>query len=258
MTAIGKSAFRESGNLSKVVLPATITSIGSYAFYYCIALTDVYCSGVVPPTCYSPGETFSFAALYSATLHVPDEALTTFGSTQPWGSFGNIVGGVEAETFFVPTHRPVYEEYTGMWCGYCPRGAVWMAIMKDLYPDDWIGISYHYNDDLQMLNTSDFPMVISCYPSGYFDRQGSNYTSSLESPWQSRCIVEAPANIELDAMLDADGENILCTAEVVFSKDAVGDNYEVEFILVADSLYKDNWYQKNFYAVGTVTGYEGY
>ena len=258
LTNIAEGCFYNCESLLEVSIPASVSSIDSAAFEKCYALSDIYCSGTVPPEATVPDATFADSTLHSATLHVPAEALSEYSNTRPWSEFSNIVGDMEAETYYAPVHRPVYEEYTGMWCGYCPRGAVWMAIMKDLYPEDWIGISYHYRDDLQMLDKSDFPLSVSSYPSGYFDRQGSNYTSSLSSKWLSRCSVDAPAGIEAEASVDADYENILCTAKLVFAEDADGDDYEVEFILVADSLHNDSWYQKNFYSGDSVSSYEEY
>lgn len=41
VTAVGKSAFRESTDLYGVVLPATITTIGNRAFYKCQSMVEV-------------------------------------------------------------------------------------------------------------------------------------------------------------------------------------------------------------------------
>ncbi|MCF0177242.1 MAG: hypothetical protein HUJ90_01335 [Bacteroidales bacterium] len=39
----------------------------------------------------------------------------------------------------------VMEEFTGTWCGYCPRGIATMEYLKDTYGDRFIGISLHGN-----------------------------------------------------------------------------------------------------------------
>ena len=252
VTTIGNYAFYNCSILTSVSIGENVTGIGNAAFYGCDSLENIYSLNSTPAKCASR---YCFSN-YDATLHVTANAVSTYASTSVWKEFNNIVG--DMETYYVLSHRPVYEEYTGMWCGYCPRGAVWMAIMKDSYPEDWIGISYHYNDDLQMLNKSDFPLSVNSYPSGYFDRQGSSYTSGLSSQWLSRCSIGTPASIEVEASIDADYENIICTAKLIFMEDVDGDDYEVEFILVADSLHNDSWYQKNYYSSSSVSSYEEY
>lgn len=53
----------------------------------------------------------------------------------------------------------VVEEWTGTWCGYCPRGIVGMGYMKEKYGDDgFIGIAVHGNN-----GTARDPMTISSY-----------------------------------------------------------------------------------------------
>src|SRR5690606_4188824 len=39
--------------------------------------------------------------------------------------------------------RAVVEEGTGTWCQYCPRGAVMMNRMSDIYGDSYVGIAVH-------------------------------------------------------------------------------------------------------------------
>ena len=43
----------------------------------------------------------------------------------------------------VPHRKIVVEEYTAMWCGYCPRGIALMENLAKTYPDDFIGIAVH-------------------------------------------------------------------------------------------------------------------
>ena len=70
----------------------------------------------------------------------------------------------------LPKHRSVVEEYTGTWCGYCPRGFVGLEEMNRLYPDDFIGISYHNGDPMEI--TSQFPSDVNGFPDCWLDRKG--------------------------------------------------------------------------------------
>jgi len=125
----------------------------------------------------------------------------TYSATNP-GHFQNIKvwltginGGVDAnpanDTTFTTSFvingtnnaekKPLCEEYTGAWCGFCPNGGNNAKILSDANPAG-IFISYH-NDDLMSTPASD--VVISNYVGGGFpslsiDRhyfQGENYIS---------------------------------------------------------------------------------
>ena len=51
VTGIGSSALASHAEMRYVTIPATITTIDSYAFAYCSALSEVHFKGKVPPTC---------------------------------------------------------------------------------------------------------------------------------------------------------------------------------------------------------------
>lgn len=76
----------------------------------------------------------------------------------------------------LPKHRALLEEYTGTWCGYCPRGYVGLAAMNRLYPDDFIALSYHNSeskkkpDPMEVIPGSDYPSNITVFPSAWLDR----------------------------------------------------------------------------------------
>lgn len=55
--------------------------------------------------------------------------------------------------------RIVIEEWTGTWCGFCPRGIWGMDYMKENYPDDFIGIAVHSSNGSSQLD----PMNLSSY-----------------------------------------------------------------------------------------------
>lgn len=50
-----------------------------------------------------------------------------------------------------PKHPLIAEEATGTWCQWCPRGAVFMDLMENDYPDDFIAIAVHgaQNDPME-------------------------------------------------------------------------------------------------------------
>ena len=47
---------------------------------------------------------------------------------------------------YQPFKRVLCEEYTGTWCGWCPRGHYYMEKMDHDYPETYIGIATHSGD----------------------------------------------------------------------------------------------------------------
>lgn len=168
----------------------------------------------------------------------------------------------------LPKHRALLEEYTGTWCGYCPRGYVGLAAMNRLYPDDFIALSYHNSeserkpDPMEVMPGSDYPSNISGFPSAWLDRAyevdaygGFNASSTelgIDDAWKAVCGLLAEANIDVKAELNADKTAVEAKANVSFPLEINNARYGVEFVLVADGLTgtADGWTQKNYYAKG--------
>lgn len=67
-----------------------MTSIGSGAFRDCSDLLDVYCYAEKVPSTVS--DAFESSYPEYVTLHVPDASIESYRATEPWSSFGKIVG----------------------------------------------------------------------------------------------------------------------------------------------------------------------
>lgn len=158
----------------------------------------------------------------------------------------------------LPTHRVVFEEYTGTWCGFCPRGYVALEVMNKLYPDDFIGISYHNEDDMEIMSSSSYPNAVSGFPAAYYDRTyssdpyyGMNDADefAIEDEWLQLCEeVMAPANIDVSGTLSDDETTVTVNATATFAADYTDTDYSIELILIHDSLYAASWGQSNYYA----------
>lgn len=177
---------------------------------------------------------------------------------------GQELKGVKSEGNIIvynvlPKHRAVMEEYTGTWCGWCPRGLVALEVMSRLYPDDFIGLSYHNGDPMAVMESSQFPSSVSGFPNADIDRRfGSldpfygvqNEGFGIETLWKKCCEVVAPASVDVEAAYSDDGKTINAKATMVFPVSLTdGDRYKVEFVLVADDLHGEgeSWLQKNYY-----------
>ncbi len=72
---------------------------------------------------------------------------------------------------FTPVNTPVFEEATGTWCQWCPRGAVFMDSLVKVHPEV-IAIAVH-NSDPMTVTAYDAGMgnLIGGYPSGLVGRK---------------------------------------------------------------------------------------
>lgn len=166
----------------------------------------------------------------------------------------------------LPTHRAVMEEYTGTWCGYCPRGFVAMKLMADLYPDQFIGLAYHNGDPMEVMSLSDYPSSVSGFPEAYLDRAISvdpYYGSGSEElgvkdDWLLRCDELSPADVDVVATIDDEETAVEITATFTFPVGEDDANYEAEFVLMADSLSGESsdWAQVNYYYSGYSFSYD--
>ncbi len=78
---------------------------------------------------------------------------------------------------FIPAKGIVFEEATGTWCGWCPRGHVAMEYMENNYPG-FLGVAVH-NDD---------PMAVNYYDSGLTGVTGGgwpNGTADRNPSWSN-------------------------------------------------------------------------
>lgn len=185
---------------------------------------------------------------------------------QPNGATTGTDGQTSVAVFAsLPRHRAILEEYTGLWCAYCPRGAVALEEMKRRHPDDFIGISYHAGHpsidfstyDYEPLQfTTDFPNTVDHYPTSWLDRMYetdpfcgvSTYrTFGIEELWLERCKAFAPAWVDLAVTLSDDQKVITAESTLNFVIDAPQHPYRLAYLLVADSLYDESWLQNNAY-----------
>ena len=155
-----------------------------------------------------------------------------------------------------PKHKPLMEEYTGTWCGWCPRGMAAMEAMTELYGDDFVGVAYHEGDAMQI--TSLFPREISGYPGCTIDRVGDSMdpfggsaggSLGIKNDWTARAALEA-------VWSDEDKTQILVKSTTSFVRSLSENPYRLTYILVADDLSGTGryWSQVNNYS--GQTGYD--
>ena len=149
---------------------------------------------------------------------------------------------------------PVIEEFTGTWCGWCPRGMVGMEKVHETYGDQVVQIAAH-NGDIMAINA--YQPVINTFaggfPSSITDRQFeadpsfSGLKSALNSAWNR----VSPGTIELSAQWsNAEKKAVTFNTKTTFSYSDNDGKYAIAFVLTEDGLRgtNSNWVQQNYYS----------
>ena len=90
VTSIEEGAFYKCSGLTSVTIGSGVQFIGIEAFGKCPNLLDVYCYAENVP--YTESDAFEESPITNATLHVPAGSVESYNATEPWSSFGKIVG----------------------------------------------------------------------------------------------------------------------------------------------------------------------
>ncbi len=151
----------------------------------------------------------------------------------------------------------VYEEGTGTWCGWCPRGLVGLNTMAHNYTDgSWIGIGVHNSDPMAVPEYDQgIGTFISGYPSGVMNRENviDPGLSSLEPAYLAAKEDIPLAKIEVTARTWDEGtREIAVEATSNFAMDLTGTAYNVAMVIVENELSGTTaqWNQANYYAGG--------
>lgn len=156
----------------------------------------------------------------------------------------------------VPKHRAVLEEYTGFWCGWCPRGFVALEKLAELYPDEYVLMSYHNEDELEIMPSANYPSYVAGFPSAWIDRvqdvdpyYGSGENNfGIENDLAARNQVFGCADIDFTSKLSEDGNQVIVNTKVTFPYDITDNQFMLSYALVEDGLTDPSWSQSNYYS----------
>ena len=152
-----------------------------------------------------------------------------------------------------PSVTPVIEEFTGTWCGWCPRGIVGMEKIHEQYGDRVVQIAAHSGD---VMAISAYNAIINTFCSGYpgsvTDRQYDADPSftGLKNVLSRAFSRTAAGSIELSAIWDSEDQKAVVfntKTKFVYSDD--DGKYAIAFVLTEDGMTgtNSNWAQQNYY-----------
>jgi hypothetical protein len=250
LTSISTGTTQETG--ASVDIAGTITNLGSNP----ITAMDITWNGntenltglnIAPLATYDFTHSMQFTVVNgSTTIDVSVDAVNGGADTDASDNSASIdVSGVA----FIPTKRIVFEEATGTWCGWCPRGHVFMEYMEDNY-DDFLGVAVHNSDP--MANTvydSGFAALIGGYPSGAADRNpayADTDPSNFEAVYLALQSEIAPAELTVNQAMVTFDE---VTRELVVPVSA-------EFVKALNGDYRFGMIMTENEVTGTTSGYD--
>ncbi|MDR0505215.1 MAG: Omp28-related outer membrane protein [Dysgonamonadaceae bacterium] len=180
--------------------------------------------------------------------------------------FNNTLSGTLNVFKYTFPKKIVVEEGTGTWCMWCTRGIVGMAMMKEKYPETFIGIAVH-NDDVMTVTQYDnamtsrffkgFPIMVvnrkkSLIGDPYFDAENF-YNLEMDIPTQ--------IGVKLNGgFTNEDKKTLTLKTYVTFGYS--GDvNFKLAYVLIENGVTgtESAFWQQNAYAGGyngEMGGYE--
>ena len=162
----------------------------------------------------------------------------------------------------IPVRVAVGEEGTGTWCGWCPRGHVFMEQMHDDYSsDEFIGIAVH-NGDIMTISEYDSNIGFSGYPNAHMNRERRAIDpSALEANMDIRDEIN-PFDANIEVTYDEATREVTMVATATPRTDINSGDFRMSIVMTEDHVVGTTaaYNQANYYSGGTTImgGYEGW
>ncbi len=158
---------------------------------------------------------------------------------------------------YVPAHRPLVEEFTGTWCGWCTRGYIAMELLAEEFGDDVVLAAYHDGDAMAV--TNNYPVNVKGLPSSTINRNGivdpyygngkGDVDFSIKYEVEESMNTVVPADIKVQAVwANEEQTEINVTTSTRFFEDKENTGYKVGYLLINNGLTDPSWSQSNYYA----------
>lgn len=153
---------------------------------------------------------------------------------------------------FMPTKRVFGEEGTGTWCGWCPRGAVFMDQMATSHPNTWVGVAVHNGDPMTVTAYDNaIGNLISGYPSGVIDREVLDVDpSDFPSEYTTQVTKIAPADISVTGSINLITRAMTVTVTANWAGSFSGVDFRLAGIVIEDGVTgtSSGYNQTNYYS----------
>lgn len=172
---------------------------------------------------------------------------------------------IAVEPGFDHERKLVVEEFTGTWCGWCPRGIVGFEKMEAKYPEKFVGIAVHIDDNMQPSTYNAFiNKFANGAPSSIVNRDPlyapDPSFADLDAAMQTFDATKA-AVVPMITGFDFDDDSLSTTAKanvqatVGFGFSDKNADYKLAFVVLEDSVLGR---QTNYYAGGSQGAMDGW
>lgn len=151
----------------------------------------------------------------------------------------------------VPKRRVVVEDYTAMWCGYCPRGIALVENLANTYADDFIGIVIHSSDPLRCQDYDAKAYEDRSRPSLWMNRNRKLAYYIAREEFESERSAGADMDVDVTAVWDELKNNITVTPSVTFCVNKEEAPYGFTYVLTEDGMSDPSWVQNNNFSQDT-------
>lgn len=164
---------------------------------------------------------------------------------------------------YKPVHRPLVEEYTGTWCGWCTRGILGFEKMNEHFGEEFVGVAFHTGEDVMAIPFAQateytgapsawIDRTVACDP--YFGTAPQNegcatFMEGIGAAWQRASERLSPVDLSLTTAWDETETRLTANLTATFVRPWVDADLRCLYILTADGLTGPGheWSQKNYY-----------
>ena len=158
----------------------------------------------------------------------------------------------------------VFEEFTGTWCGWCPRGAVAMNKLEESCGDDYVGIAVHSGDPMYTADYYDLLAAFNpIYPTATVNRILKDvdpylaYQTTAPAKFDGMTLFRegqqqpTEGTVKLEARWDSPAKNVLTVnTQTTIAVNYTDAPYALAFVLTEDGMSGEgqDWMQCNYMA----------
>ncbi len=227
------------------VMNLSATKVESYRVGYSIdGGTEEYADIDVSVAARSEGEfTVDHAALEASGMHTLKVRIVSADGVADVYEGNNSREARLLMSSISAVKRVVMEEYTGLYCGYCPRGIVGIETMYERYPDNFIAVAKHcYSGTPSELQSPTYDYEISGgFPKCIIDRRWqcdpgpSNVSGYVLGAKNQGTAVGVDADA---AFTSEEAKQVSVDAIAQFLVDKTNANYRFAFALIENDVYQ--------------------
>ncbi|MDO5656351.1 MAG: choice-of-anchor J domain-containing protein [Flavobacteriaceae bacterium] len=211
-----------------------------------------------------------------ATAQITHPALLNFSTTGEYtitGTITQVNGGADSypsdNTATINVNvisqdggkKVVFEEGTGSWCGWCPRGFVMMEYMTANFPDSFIGIAVHNGDPMAFAEYNN-GAAFSGFPSMNIDRTelGANVEGNHEASIAQLNRNLYPTPVAVSASATRTGREVSIDTQATFYSDFSNSNFRFAVVIVENGVTgtSSGYAQENYYSGGAAGPMDGW